>query len=47
MLFNSPVFVFLFLPITLLSFFLAARLFGRVAAVGVLITAAIVFYGKW
>ena len=47
MLFNSPIFVFVFLPLTMLAFFLAARLLGRVAAIGVLITAAIVFYGEW
>jgi alginate O-acetyltransferase complex protein AlgI len=47
MLFNSPEFVFLFLPTTLILFFIAARFLGRAAAVGTLITAAIVFYSKW
>lgn len=47
MLFNSPEFVFGFLPITMILFFAAARFFGRVAALGVLISAAIIFYGEW
>ena len=44
MLFNSPIFLFLFLPLTLAGFFLLARLFGRNAALGFLLFACLVFY---
>jgi len=47
MLFNSPAFLFLFLPLTLCGFFLAARYWGRNAAVATLIGAALIFYGNW
>ena len=46
MLFNSPVFLFAFLPATLLGFFLAAR-FGASLALAWLTAASIVFYGWW
>ena len=44
MLFNSPIFLFLFLPLTLGGFFLLARLSGRNAALGFLLFACLLFY---
>src|SRR3954451_21427821 len=44
MLFNSPLFLFLFLPLTLAGFFSLARLFGRNAALGFLLLACLLFY---
>jgi D-alanyl-lipoteichoic acid acyltransferase DltB (MBOAT superfamily) len=44
MLFNSPIFLFLFLPVTLAGFFLFARLAGRNAALGFLLFACLIFY---
>src|SRR5262245_1960392 len=44
MLFNSPIFLFLFLPLTLVGFFLFARALGRNAALGFLLFACLVFY---
>jgi alginate O-acetyltransferase complex protein AlgI len=44
MLFNSPIFLFLFLPLTLAGFFLLARLAGRNAALGFLLFACLLFY---
>jgi D-alanyl-lipoteichoic acid acyltransferase DltB (MBOAT superfamily) len=46
MLFNSPVFLFAYLPVTLLGFFLAARL-SMSLALNWLTLASIVFYGWW
>ncbi|MGB5949810.1 MAG: MBOAT family protein [Parvibaculum sp.] len=47
MLFNSPVFLFAFLPaVALLCFFIRARL-GREAALGFLVLASLFFYGWW
>jgi alginate O-acetyltransferase complex protein AlgI len=46
MLFNSYLFLFLFLPITLIGFFLTAR-FSRHLASGWLVAASFVFYGWW
>jgi D-alanyl-lipoteichoic acid acyltransferase DltB (MBOAT superfamily) len=47
MLFNSPPFIFVFLPLTLFSTWIGLRLFGRTAGVAVLITASLVFYASW
>jgi len=47
MLFNSFVFIFGFLPATLVIFFLTARLAGTRAAVGFLIFASMFFYAWW
>ena len=47
MLFNSPHFLFLFLPITLVGFFIVARVRGANAAVAWLVLASLVFYGAW
>ena len=46
MLFNSYIFVFAFLPISLAGFFVVAR-FGRSVAAVWLIAASLVFYGWW
>jgi alginate O-acetyltransferase complex protein AlgI len=46
MLFNSFIFVFLFLPVTLVGFYMAAQ-YGRRPAVAWLVAASIVFYGWW
>jgi len=47
MLFNSPPFLFVFLPVTLLTTWAGLRLFGRTAGVAVLIAASLVFYASW
>jgi alginate O-acetyltransferase complex protein AlgI len=47
MLFTDPVFLFAFLPITLVLYLLARRSFGGQAAIMVLLTASIFFYGYW
>lgn len=46
MLFNTPVFILGFLPVTLAAFFLAGCA-GRGAALGVLVAASLVFYAWW
>src|SRR5271167_705083 len=46
MLFNSFLFLFAFLPVVLLGFHLVGRL-GRVAAIGWLSAASLIFYGYW
>lgn len=47
MLFNSFAFVFGFLPLALLLFYGAGRLFGQTAASGVLSLASLGFYAWW
>jgi alginate O-acetyltransferase complex protein AlgI len=47
MLFTTGVFLFLFLPATLLVFFVTARVFGRSAAAAWLALASLFFYGYW
>ncbi len=47
MLFNSHIFIFAFLPITLLGFFFLARRYGQDAAKYWLLLASLVFYGWW
>jgi alginate O-acetyltransferase complex protein AlgI len=47
MLFNSYLYIFIFLPITLAGFFLLARIAGEMAAILWLILASFVFYGWW
>ncbi len=47
MLFNSYVFVFLFVPITVAGFFLLAKPFGRQAHLVWLVAASLLFYGWW
>ena len=46
MLFNSYVFIFVFLPVTLVGFYLCARIHFR-AAVGLLVLASLIYYGWW
>jgi D-alanyl-lipoteichoic acid acyltransferase DltB (MBOAT superfamily) len=46
MLFNSPEFIFVFLPITFIVFFACARL-NRTLAIAWLCVASFVFYGYW
>jgi D-alanyl-lipoteichoic acid acyltransferase DltB (MBOAT superfamily) len=45
MLFGTPLFLLVFLPLTLAGFHLAGRWFGRAPALGLLIGASLVFYG--
>jgi D-alanyl-lipoteichoic acid acyltransferase DltB (MBOAT superfamily) len=47
MLFNSFVFIFAFLPATLLIFFLTARFLGARPAIGLLVLASMFFYAWW
>lgn len=47
MLFNSTIFLFVFLPITVAGFHTAQRLAGRSAALTFLFAASLVFYGWW
>ena len=47
MLFNSAEFLVLFLPLTLITFYLALRIFGGVAASSVLLVASLIFYSYW
>ncbi len=46
MLFNTPLFLFVYMPLVLLGFVLLGR-FGRRAAIGWLAIASIVFYVQW
>src|SRR5262245_17780040 len=46
MLFNSFPFLFVFLPVVLIGFHLLGML-GRIAAIGWLTAASLVFYGHW
>jgi alginate O-acetyltransferase complex protein AlgI len=47
MLFTSGEFIFVFLPLVLVSFFLMARFLGHRAAAFWLVVASLVFYGEW
>src|SRR5581483_9248746 len=47
MLFTSGEFIFVFLPLVLVSFFLVARFLGHRAAAFWLVVASLVFYGDW
>jgi len=47
MLFNSPIFIFIFLPITLIGFFALCSLGRHRAIVWWLVLASFVFYGYW
>ena len=47
MLFNSYVFIFLFLPVTLLLFSGLGRLGCQRAAIGWMVAASLFFYGWW
>ena len=47
MLFNSPQFLFIFLPLTLFATLSSLRLFGRTSGVAVLVAASLTFYASW
>jgi alginate O-acetyltransferase complex protein AlgI len=47
MLFNSPVFLFLFLPIAVLAFFVIGRYAGKRSAFTFLVIASLFFYAWW
>ena len=47
MLFNSPVFLFVFLPATVGSYLLLRQLVGPRAVLGLLLGASLFFYGWW
>ncbi len=47
MLFNSPVFLFAFLPFTLAAYYGLGRVAGGRAAVGWLVAASLFYYGWW
>ena len=46
MLFNSPLFIFLFLPLTVCGYFVCGRITPRLAALW-LVATSIVFYAYW
>ena len=47
MLFNSPIFLFGFLPVTVALYLVVRQLFGPRAVLGLLLCASIFFYGWW
>ncbi|MEJ1298621.1 MAG: MBOAT family O-acyltransferase [Candidatus Sedimenticola sp. (ex Thyasira tokunagai)] len=47
MLFNSSLFLFVFLPLVLAGFFLIGRGLGRLASMAWLLMASVVFYASW
>jgi D-alanyl-lipoteichoic acid acyltransferase DltB (MBOAT superfamily) len=47
MLFNSYQFIFVFLPVTCVAYFIAARFWGRRAGMAVLVGASLIFYAWW
>jgi D-alanyl-lipoteichoic acid acyltransferase DltB (MBOAT superfamily) len=47
MLFNSPVFLFAFLPLTVIVCFIVRARLGREASLGFLVLASLFFYGWW
>ena len=47
MLFNSPIFIFIFLPLVLAGFYGTSRVFGREVAIVWLVLASLFFYGWW
>src|ERR1044071_10180037 len=47
MLFNSPIFLFLFLPVTVALYLVVRQVFGPRAVLGLLLCASIFFYGWW
>ncbi|MDG2154417.1 MAG: MBOAT family protein, partial [Gammaproteobacteria bacterium] len=47
MLFNSPIFIFVFLPLVLAGFYATSRLFGREVTIVWLVLASLFFYGWW
>src|SRR5439155_7503021 len=47
MLFNSPLFLFLFLPATVAAYLVLRQLAGPRAVLGLLLVASLFFYGWW
>ena len=47
MLFNSPVFLFVFLPLVAIGCFTVRARLGREASLGFLVLASLFFYGWW
>ena len=47
MLFNSPIFLFVFLPTTVAAYIVVRQLAGPRAVLGLLLVASIFFYGWW
>src|SRR5438067_2465210 len=47
MLFNSPIFLFVFLPATVAAYIVVRQLAGPRAVLGLLLVASILFYGWW
>jgi D-alanyl-lipoteichoic acid acyltransferase DltB (MBOAT superfamily) len=47
MLFNSPIFLFVFLPATVALYLVVRQISGPRGVLGLLLTASIVFYGWW
>jgi alginate O-acetyltransferase complex protein AlgI len=47
MLFNSPIFLFVFLPSTLVAYFFMGKVAGARAACGTLVIASLIYYGWW
>lgn len=47
MVFSTPVFLFAFLPLTILAFYLVNRRFGHEAGLALLLIASLIFYGWW
>ena len=47
MIFSAPEFLFLFLPLTVLAFYLARRIAGHDASLAVLLGASLIFYSWW
>jgi alginate O-acetyltransferase complex protein AlgI len=47
MLFNSLTFIFLFMPITVVAYFMSGRLGFRKFSLGVIIASSFIFYGWW
>ena len=47
MLFNSPIFLFVFLPGTVVAYLLLRQLAGPRAVLGLLVAVSLLFYGWW
>src|SRR5256885_12885331 len=47
MLFNSPLFLFLFLPVTVAAYIVLRQIAGPRAVLGLLLLSSLFFYGWW
>ena len=47
MVFSTPIFLFVFLPLTVLAFYIVNRRLGHEAGLILLLAASLVFYGWW